>query len=115
MSRPLLHFLDVKWIISFTSKIAGAAHCGLEDFLSMATNIAGALGTKNSGQIPRGNGCVINWSFQGMLAGIEWKYMGVCTDSCTHETETVFKQSRGGAVEHCLHNLMRKIARHGDL
>ncbi|XP_045198881.1 uncharacterized protein LOC123553198 [Mercenaria mercenaria] len=95
--------------------VFGAAHGGLEDFLSMATNLAGSLGTKNSGQIPRGNGCVINWSFQGMLMGLEWRYMGVCTDSCTYETETVFKQSRGGAVEHCLQNLMRKIARHGEL
>ena len=50
-----------------------------------------------------------------MMIGLEWKYMGICTDSCTHEAETVFYYSKGGTIEHCLENLMRKIARHGDL
>lgn len=90
----------------------GLAYCavGLDDILRVATDIAGALGTQNSGVIPRSNGCFINWSYQGMIKGLEWKYMGVCTDSCTKEVETVFTKSRGGAVEHCLKNLLTRVA-----
>ncbi|XP_060570015.1 uncharacterized protein LOC132728388 [Ruditapes philippinarum] len=87
----------------------------LSDFLSMATDIAGALGTESSGQFERGKGCTINWSYKGQMIGFKWKYIGICSDSCTKEVETVFYNSRAGSIEHCLENLYHKIARHGDL
>ena len=47
--------------------------------------------------------------------GIEWKYMGLCTDSCTGETMTVFMESKGGAVEHCFKDLMQKLRERNEL
>lgn len=77
--------------------------------LDTVTGIANAMGTSGEGQIPLKEGCVINWSFKGGFSGFRWKYTGTCTDSCTKQTETVKKNSRGGAVEHCIQNLMNKI------
>jgi hypothetical protein len=66
-------------------------------------------------QFERGKGCTINWSYKGQMIGFKWKYIGICSDSCTKEVETVFYNSRAGSIEHCLENLYHKIARHGDL
>ncbi|XP_053396364.1 uncharacterized protein LOC123550973 [Mercenaria mercenaria] len=92
--------------------ISGASLAGLAKLLNTASDIAGTLGTEKCGQIPHENDCVINWCYHGMLKGIYWKYMGVCTHPCTKEVETVFYESRRGAVEHCLQNLMTKISEH---
>ncbi|XP_060558983.1 uncharacterized protein LOC132719241 [Ruditapes philippinarum] len=98
--------------VIFVLTITGASLAGLNKVLDTATELAGKLGTQNCSQIPHGNGCVINWCYQGMFKGFEWKYMGVCTHPCTQEAEAVFYESRAGTVEHCLQNLMQKIAQH---
>ncbi|XP_053396366.1 uncharacterized protein LOC128546111 [Mercenaria mercenaria] len=91
--------------------ISGASLAGLVKQLITPSDIAG---TQKCGKIPHGNDCVINWCYYGMLKGIYWKYMGVCTHPCTQEAEAVFYESRGGAVEHCLRNLMKKISKHEE-
>jgi len=57
----------------------------------------------------------VNWSFQGMLMGFEWKYMGICVDSCTGDSVSVTKESRTGAVEHCLRGLFERLAAKQEL
>ncbi|XP_053396367.1 uncharacterized protein LOC123550971 [Mercenaria mercenaria] len=95
--------------------IFGAAQCDVQEFLKLATDIAGLFGTKDSGQIQRGKHCVIDWSFEGKFVGFKWKYKGICSDSCTKETEIVHYNSREGTVDHCLENLKNKIAKHEEL
>ncbi|XP_053396365.1 uncharacterized protein LOC128556201 [Mercenaria mercenaria] len=91
--------------------ISGASLAGLAKLLITASDIAG---TEKCGKVPHGNGCVINWCYYGMLKGIYWRYMGVCTHPCTQEAEAVFNESGCGAVEHCLQNLMTKISKHEE-
>lgn len=88
---------------------------GFKILLEGATKIANAMGNSHHGVSNRGRGCVINWSHEGMWVGIEWKFMGVCTDSCTGEAVTVFTESKGGAVEHCFSDLMQKLRERNEL
>ncbi|XP_052807426.1 uncharacterized protein LOC128236545 [Mya arenaria] len=75
----------------------------LQDFVKTASR---------AGVIPFGeDGRTISWSFKGMMVGFHWKYMGICTDSKTGHTETVFMESRGGAMDHCLTNLIGRLNR----
>lgn len=92
--------------------------CVNADFQSVmndAVKIANGLGNSHHGVSNRGRGCVINWSYEGMMMGFEWKFMGVCTDSCTGETVTVFTEGKGGAVEHCFRDLMQKLRERNEL
>ncbi|XP_052807427.1 uncharacterized protein LOC128236546 [Mya arenaria] len=85
---------------------------GVDEFVQIGTHLAGTLGTKDSGEIPFGeDGRTISWSFKGKMIGFQWKYMGICTDSKTGHTETVFMESRGGALDHCLTNLIGRLKR----
>uniref|UniRef100_A0A8W8JRU9 Uncharacterized protein n=2 Tax=Magallana gigas TaxID=29159 RepID=A0A8W8JRU9_MAGGI len=79
--------------------------------ISSAETLANTIGgTSGAGQLDRGNGKVINWSFKGQLMGIEWKYIGICVDQATGETATAVKQSRAGSIEHSMRDLFQRLA-----
>ncbi|XP_048771663.2 uncharacterized protein LOC125677577 [Ostrea edulis] len=80
------------------------------NFLKSAEDVANALGTSGSGQIDRGDGKIVTWTFKGQLMGFEWKYIGVCVDKSTGETTTAIKQSKGGAIEHSMRDLFQRLA-----
>ncbi|XP_078315567.1 uncharacterized protein LOC144619977 [Crassostrea virginica] len=82
----------------------------LGSFISSAETLAATLGTSGAGQIDRGNGKMVNWSFKGQLMGFEWKYIGICVDQATGETATAVKQSRDGSIEHSMRDLFQKLA-----
>ena len=63
-------------------------------------------------QLPRGNGCVITWSVK---MDKRFKWLCTCLDKCTGLTEAQTKQSRDGALEHCLEKLFQKLARKEEL
>ena len=79
-------------------------------FISAAESLAATLGTSGSGQLDRGNGKMVKWSFQGQLMGFEWKYIGIAVDTSTGETCTAVKQSRAGAIEHSMRDLFGRLA-----
>ncbi|XP_013420223.1 uncharacterized protein LOC106180694 [Lingula anatina] len=67
-----------------------------------------------SGSIERKPGCRVNYSVHGRVSGWKWKWRAQCTD-CTQISESATKSSRSGAIEHCLEQLMAKLARMGKL
>ena len=70
-----------------------------------AVNIVGELtGSKDCIST---DGCQICWDMKGTLIGIKWRYVAVCTDSCSGKKASATKKSGTGAVEHCIDNLFK--------
>ncbi|XP_052708919.1 uncharacterized protein LOC128183801, partial [Crassostrea angulata] len=83
----------------------------LGSYISSAESLANTIGgTSGAGQLDRGNGKIVNWSFKGQRMGFEWKYIGICVDQATGETTTVVKQSRAGSIEHSMRDLFQRLA-----
>ncbi|VDI73559.1 Hypothetical predicted protein [Mytilus galloprovincialis] len=82
----------------------------MDKFLKGAEDMANALGTSGKGEIDRGDGKIVSWSFKGQVIGIEWKYIGICVDRATGETTTAITQSKGGAIEHSMKDLFQRLA-----
>ncbi|XP_019850462.1 PREDICTED: uncharacterized protein LOC109581114 [Amphimedon queenslandica] len=79
------------------------------DMLQKGVKVANKLLGEN-GEIQRGDGkSPIKWNIQGTRRGFEWMWIGTCYDTKTGITEVHTKQSRDGALEHCLTALFKKI------
>ncbi|XP_061180310.1 uncharacterized protein LOC133188844 isoform X1 [Saccostrea echinata] len=111
MHDKLLFFL----CISFCVLVFVQAGVDVGTIVNTVLGLAKASGTENSGKVERGRGCTVNWSFKGQMMGFQWKYIGVCVDSCTGQSATSVTHSRDGAIEHCLRDLFQKLSSKNEL
>ncbi|XP_013420245.1 uncharacterized protein LOC106180713 [Lingula anatina] len=112
---PLLLAVVVLVVVAAQSPVQGSSFTlqGLIALLRGGVRIADQL-TGINGQVDRGNNCAINWNVN-IYPGFKVRWMGVCVDTCTGVTSVSKKNSRSGALEHCLEDIYTKMARRGLL